>query len=572
MKVRKISVSVKLIIVLVALLLVSDAVLGFLIYNKSYSMIDEQIRTNGQSIARSMAASVDAEALAKIEDGDQESEDYTKVHDELTIFLENGGVEYAYTIKKSDAGYVYIVDSDPEEPGVAGDEFDDSGEHLDRAYAGETTTGDPYTDEWGEHISSYSPIKAADGSVVGLAVVDFSMDWVKEQTTSLLVNILIVCAIVLVVGLLVVIGAVLIMKRKFVVLNNKISDLHDGSGDLTKEVELKSGDEFETIGDNVNAFIRQIRGLVENVGRSSVEIQSAGADLSEALSANSHAIDEMSDGITRISANMEECSATSLTAVDHLDSAADQIADFADRMQEMEEAVAREHEVAETSARTARTHKEEALTKINDIEEKMVTSIEQAKKIDQIKEISARITDISEQTKMLALNAQIEAARAGEQGKGFAVVASEVESLSNTIGEAVLEMNEITNGAIHSVEELLLHSNEMSKFMIENVAEDYNSFVELGEKYGESTLNLQQSTHNLKESSSGLAISVREIDISIQDISKAIADSAKEVESISSASVDIAGSMHELGSISDRNREQSETLSGEIERFHSNRA
>ena len=141
------------------------------------------------------------------------------------------------------------------------------------------------------------------------------------------------------------------------------------------------------------------------------------------------------------------------------------------------------------------------------------------------------------------------------------------ESLSNTIGQAVREMNEITTGAIGSVEDLLEQSNEMSKFMIENVAEDYNSFVELGEKYGSSTLSLQESTHSLKESSSGLATSVRDIDLSIQEISKAIADSTNEVESISQSSSDIANSMHELGGISDRNRQQSESLLAEIDMF-----
>lgn len=568
MKVRKLSISVKLIVVLIVLLLVSDAVLGFLIYNKSYNMIDEQIRTNGQNIARSMAASVDAKALSEVEDGDQESDAYNKVHEELTVFLENGGVEYAYTIKKTDSGYAYIVDSDPDEPGVAGDEFDDSGAHLENAYAGETTTGDPYTDDWGEHISSYSPIKAEDGSVVGLAVVDTSMDWVNEQTGSLVFTIILVCGIVLVVGLLVVIGIVIIMKRKFIVLNNKISDLHDGSGDLTKEVELKSGDEFETIGDNVNAFIRQIRDLVRNVGHSSEEIQSAGADLNEALGMNSGAIDEMSDGISHISANMEECSATSMTAVEQLDSVADQIGVFAEKMQEMENAVAKEHKEAEESSDTARKHKDEALTKIDDIGQKMVKAIDEAKRIDNIREISDRITEISNQTKMLALNAQIEAARAGEQGRGFAVVATEVESLSNTIGDAVKEMNDITINVIGSVEELLEQCNEMSRFMTESVAEDYNSFVELGDKYGSSTDSLRQSTHGLKESSSGIAASVRDIDLSIQEISKAIADTAKEVEAISSTSADIASSMHELGKISGRNREQSENLSGEIEKYN----
>ncbi len=105
--------------------------------------------------------------------------------------------------------------------------------------------------------------------------------------------------------------------------------------------------------------------------------------------------------------------------------------------------------------------------KINDIssdEQDISSQVKQlAEQTIQIRTILQTISDISEQTNLLSLNAAIEAARAGEHGRGFAVVAEEIRQLADNTQKSLQEIDITINTIVQSVTQVSEHIKRNSE-------------------------------------------------------------------------------------------------------------
>ena len=107
---------------------------------------------------------------------------------------------------------------------------------------------------------------------------------------------------------------------------------------------------------------------------------------------------------------------------------------------------------------------------------------------EQIKHVLSVISDIADQTNLLALNAAIEAARAGEHGRGFAVVADEVRKLAERTQKSLSESNSTVSIIVQSV-------NDATEMMSRSASE----IKRLGEHAQEVESVMNESVHEIAE-------------------------------------------------------------------------
>jgi methyl-accepting chemotaxis protein len=217
--------------------------------------------------------------------------------------------------------------------------------------------------------------------------------------------------------------------RDILYFSEKLKDIAEGEGDLTKEIPVRSQDEIGELAKHINHLVRKLRETVSVLYLLAESISVSLCQVSNRTTGTVISAAEQKDRSLSVAVAAEEMAATLNVVAGNTHQAAGFSA-------EVDRAASEGMAVVDGACSSIMKVRENVLLTLSTVGRLESSSV-------QIGDIISLIEDIADQTKLLALNAAIEAARAGEHGRGFAVVADEVKILSERTATSTKEIAKI---------------------------------------------------------------------------------------------------------------------------------
>ena len=367
--------------------------------------------------------------------------------------------------------------------------------------------------------------QSSDGSVIGAMMASQSAETFQHRIkrfimVSVAVSFVILLAVILFI---------------FVYIGSLTKVLHDvrrvllrvSMGDLSDDrlIRIKRSDEFGELAQGTEKLRVKIDELLSETKRGTETLKQAVEHLNATSERVAAAAKETSLNIDQISTTANTQKAETRNATEDVETTnsainlmLDHISDINKLSIDMESSSRESQNILEELLLSSRNSQET----VKDISQQVMVTNES---VQQIKSVTEYITDIAEETNLLALNASIEAARAGEAGRGFAVVAEQIQKLAEQsnnsaakIGQNIRELVVKTEGIVQAMDII----EDTLKKQEESVDKTKKIFDELNE----SILNVNHKESEMQKNIADMNQAKENVSNIIQQIAEAAEDSA----------------------------------------------
>lgn len=312
-----------------------------------------------------------------------------------------------------------------------------------------------------------------------------------------------------------------------------ILSINESQQGISTAVETLSRSADDTSA-SIHNMTKSVQGVVRNTG-----------SLAGSVAQVSSAISEMDATIRQIEQNADDLKSASMTT-------ASSIAEMDASIQEVEKRASETAQISETVHEDAETGQKSVQATIQGIQEIRQASRTAADSIGQLSQsvddiglVLSVITSVTEETRLLSLNASIIAAQSGEHGKGFAVVANEIRTLA-----------ERTNASTLEIDELISRVQDETRRAVQTIRGAESKIAEgqaLSEKSG---VALQEIVHGVEQAA-----------IRVSGIAKATREQARGSQVIRETIEKVADMVNQIAVSTHQQARASEQIMVEVERM-----
>lgn len=327
-----------------------------------------------------------------------------------------------------------------------------------------------------------------------VVVATIEKDEINEITKQLRTNSLLggfVATIFMLVCILIIIK---IIVGKISAIKVSIDDLNTGDKDLTKRLTVYHNNEISDVKKSVNFFVNTVHETVKHIGDANQnlkdtfgnvkncldeakvfisDISTEISDAKETLANEDRCVVETSTSITQISQNIKELNSMIDSQSESIEKAGSSIEEMIGNIRSVSSSVEKmSGDFAQLNQATL-----DGIEKNKSVNELLEVILAQSKSLQDTNKI---ISDISEQTNLLSMNAMIESAHAGEAGKGFAVVAEEIRKLADTSASQSKSIGENLKKIAENIGKVVESANA-SKISFETVSQKTKNTFDLVE-------------------------------------------------------------------------------------------
>ncbi|GIO26617.1 methyl-accepting chemotaxis protein [Ornithinibacillus bavariensis] len=462
-------------------------------------------------------------------------------------------------------GKILVADRNLEDQGVSiGDSF-----YLDENLVKKIIeTKEPdyseiYEEAGMKRLTGYAPIfKDNDPTqeVIALNAIDFNANIVTERTINSVKSSVLLGLIPLIIAC---IFTIFIIGRKtkplstFIYYAKQIAD-----GDLTVDkINVKNKDEIGLLAETLNQMSTNLSLVIQRFNESADQVATSSKELVEHVKQTNATTEE-------IAVTMEELSVGVETQVRTMGETSITIREMSNGIQQIAESANNVSNIAHEATDNATKGKDSVIVAIQQMNEikhtvnglsQIIKGLgERSREINHIIEI---ITEISEQTNLLSLNASIEAARAGEQGRSFAVVANEVKNLAEQSEKSSSQISALINAIQDEVETAVNTMDIVTNEVIAGigvVTEAGDSFEQINNYIQDVSIKIHEVSSAVQQMSVG-AGNISNTMNHITAISETAAAKSQEVTSRTEQQVNLMNqintSIHNLSIVAEHSRE-----------------